>query len=53
MPMGGLSGKLHWDDFDHEEYAHMLTAAVGTPVNRVQVGDRLRAGLPKDEEGNP
>lgn len=51
MPLGGLSGKPLWDEFDHDEYAHMLAATIGVPVERVQVGDQLRTFL-KDDDGN-
>jgi len=35
MPLGGLSGKPLWNEFDHNEYAHMLAASLGVAVERV------------------
>ncbi len=52
MPLGGLSGKPLWNEFDHNEYAHMLAASLGVAVERVLVRDKLRTFL-KDDDDNP
>jgi hypothetical protein len=52
IPLGGLSAKSLWDEFDHEEYAHMLAASLGVSVDRVHVGDQLRTFL-RDDQDHP
>ncbi len=52
MPLGGLSGGLLWDDFDHDEFAHMLAGTLGVSVDRVQTEGLMMTWL-RDDADNP
>lgn len=45
-PLGGMSGKPIWDDWQQEEYARMLAAFTGSPLDSVWVPpNRVRSWL--------